>query len=294
MPRTFPLFLSACAVLALAGLECPAGSPDSRPALLKWPWDAEDKEGESGQSEVESPIKTDRPTFTPSSTTVGNHVQLETGFTLTHDHRNGISLDNYSYPEANLRFGLGVEWLEGRIAQNVHYVSASGPGAPPAQSGAEDLFIGVKVATTKQAGWLPETAVIIQTSVPTGSGFLTQKAVLPGVLGIYGWEVVKDRLSVSGSFQVNQRRDGLDHVYTELDQSIYASVSLSKKLSVYGEYYGIYAGGTHDPDIGPRHTFDSGALYLLTNNLQIDWRFGLGLNQRGDDFFTGAGLSFRY
>jgi len=271
----------------------------ARSALLNWHWESKEASsdadnGQSAESEEDGPIKTDRPTFTPSSSTVGKHIQLETGYTFTQNRTNGLTSDTHSYPEANLRFGLGADWLEGRLGQNVRYVTMSGFGATPGQSGAEDLFVGIKVATTKQSGWLPETAVILQTSVPTGSEFLTQKTALPGIIGIYTWEVIKDRLSVSGSFQVNQRLSGTDHVYTELAQSLYASGSLSKKLSVYGEYYALYPSGSDDPEIGPRHTFNTGILYLLTNNLQLDWRVGAGLNRHADDFFTGVGLSFRF
>src|SRR3954470_3590039 len=46
-------------------------------------------EAEPKTPAAETPIKTDRPTFTPSSSTVGkNHLQLEMGYTFTHDRLN--------------------------------------------------------------------------------------------------------------------------------------------------------------------------------------------------------------
>src|SRR5262249_30264731 len=46
----------------------------------------QDRQGAQADSTPEeNPIKTDRPTFTPSSSTVGkNVIQLETGYTFTH------------------------------------------------------------------------------------------------------------------------------------------------------------------------------------------------------------------
>jgi hypothetical protein len=68
---------------------------------------------------ADSPIRTDRPTFTPTSSTVGkNTIQLETGYKFIHDRSQGVTVDSHSYPEANLRFGVLADWLEGRVGQN--------------------------------------------------------------------------------------------------------------------------------------------------------------------------------
>jgi Putative MetA-pathway of phenol degradation len=48
-------------------------------------------------------------------------------------------------------------------------------------SGAQDLYLGVKLGLTEQHGWLPATVVIPQMTVPTGSAEVTARRVLPGV-----------------------------------------------------------------------------------------------------------------
>ena len=43
----------------------------------------------------------------------------------------------------------------------------------------------------------------------------------------------------------------------------------------------------------PEHYLDGGLTFLLTDDLQLDWRAGFGLNDASDDFFTGVGFVFR-
>jgi hypothetical protein len=256
----------------------------------------QDRQGAQADSTPEdNPIKTDRPTFTPSSSTVGkNVIQLETGYTFTHDRALGVTVDSHTYPEANLRFGILADWLEGRIAQNFASTNTAGPGSSVSQNGAADLLLGVKLGLAKQQECLPETAIILQMSVPSGSPFLAQKEVLPGIIAIFGWDVIKNHLSASGSLSANRARDGADHFYTLLAESLVLNWSLTKKLDVFGEGYALTPSGAIDPATGPRPFFDMGWTFKVTPNLQLDGRAGLGLNHHADEFFAGLGLSIRY
>jgi hypothetical protein len=223
-----------------------------------------------------------------------NIIQLETGYTFTHDRAHGMTVDSHTYPEANLRFGILADWLEGRIGQNFASTTMAGPDSSASQTGAADLLLGAKLALAKQQRCLPETAVILQMSVPTGSPFLTGKEVLPGVIAIFGWDVVKNRVSVSGSPSANRARDGADHFYTLLAQSLVLNGSLTKKLDVFAEGYALTPSGAIDAATGPQPFFDTGMTFKVTPNLQLDGRAGLGLNHHADEFFTGLGLSVRY
>jgi hypothetical protein len=266
--------------------------------LLAWQLGkvAQDSQGTPAESTAEdTPIKTDRPTFTPSSSTVGKGViQLETGYTFTHERTQGVTLDSHGYPEATLRFGILADWLEGRITQNFASVNTAGPDSSDSETGAADLLLGVKLGLAKQREYLPETAVIVQMSVPTGSRFLTQKEVMPGIIGVFGWEVIKNCLSVSGSLSANRARDGADHFYTLLAESVVVTWSLTKQLDYFTECYALTPSGAIDSATGPQAFFDTGLTYRLTPNLQLDGRAGLGLNHQADEFFTGIGLSVRY
>jgi hypothetical protein len=162
------------------------------------------------------------------------------------------------------------------------------------QTGATDLLLGLRFGLTKQQQWLPESSIIVQASVPTGTPFLTQKEVMPGIIAIVGWEVIKSRLSVSGSLSANRALDGADHVYTQVAESLAAFLSLTKQLDFFTEFYGIAPVGALDPTAAPQPFFDTGFTYRLTPNLQLDAIAGLGLNHHTDQFYVGGGLSVRY
>jgi Putative MetA-pathway of phenol degradation len=289
---------SASAKEARSGKKAPA-------TLLAWqvggnagenqPADQDRQGGQVDTTPEDSPIKTDRPTFTPSSSTVGkNVIQLETGYQFTHSREEGVTMSSHSYPEANLRFGILADWLEGRIGQNFASTSTAGPNSHTSQTGADDLLLGVRLGLTKQKECLPETSVILQMSVPSGSPFLTRNQVLPGIIAIFGWDVIKNRLSVSGSLSANRALDDADHFYSLLAQSLVLNWSLTKKLDAFTEWYALTPSGAIGPATGPQPFFDTGMTFKVTPNMQLDGRAGLGLNHHADEFFTGVGLSVRY
>jgi hypothetical protein len=290
--------ISASAKQARSGKQAPS-------ALLAWQVGGKtgenrgsdkDRQGTQADSTPEdNPIKTDRPTFTPSSSTVGkNIIQLETGYTFTHEHAHGVTVESHTYPEASLRFGILADWLEGRIGQNFASTNTSGQGSSASHTGAADLLLGVKLALAKQQEYLPETAVILQMSVPSGSPFLTAKEVLPGIIAIFGWDVIKNHLSASGSLSANRALDGAHHFYTLFAESLVLDWSLTKRLDVFTECYALTPSGAIDSATGRQPFFDTGMTFKVTPNLQLDGRAGLGLNHHADEFFTGLGLSVRY
>jgi Putative MetA-pathway of phenol degradation len=133
------------------------------------------------QSGGEDHLDADRPHFPEASTTVGKgRAILESGYTFT---KKGDSFLSHSGPEALLRVGMFADWFEFRIGQNFLHQRQTLAGATTTASGAQDLYLGVKLGLTEQHGWLPATVVIPQMTVPTGSAEVTARRVLPGVNG---------------------------------------------------------------------------------------------------------------
>ena len=75
-------------------------------------------------------------------------------------------------------------------------------------------------------------------------------------------------------------------------QSLVAFYTVGDRTTLFYEWYVLMFTGA--PDNRPLHFMDGGVLYRLTPNIQVDLRAGFGLTGRPDDFFTGAGLSFRF
>lgn len=277
-------------------------------------------EGTAASDRVEEEpdeIVTDRPDFTEASSTVGKgRVQLEAGYTFTRDRANGERVIGHSYPEALLRLGMFTDWFEFRIGQNFgNERTIMSDGTRTRAGGADDLYLGMKFGLTEQKTWHPEMALILQMTVPTGSSDFSAREVLPGINLLYGWEVVKDKVSVGGSTQANRVRGdfvlpdftgvGLDvtgprqeatgkHSYLLLAQSLTVNYTLTKKLGAYTEWFAFFPHSAIGPDVGPEHYLDGGFTYKVTPTFQLDIRAGVGLNRHAADFFAGSGFAVRY
>ena len=242
----------------------------------------------------DEPLKADRPDFLEASSTVGKgRVQLESGYTFVRDRAGGTHVDSHSYPEALFRIGLFADWFEFRIGQNFSSNRTISTEVFQSTNGGEDLYLGTKLALTEQKKTLPEMALIVQMTVPTGHRRLTAGEVLPGFNWICGWNLIEDRLSLGSGLQVNRAIDDSDHAYVELSQAVSFGYTLSQRLGAYTEWFGFFPDGAVSPDVGPQHYFDAGFTYLITKNFQVDIRGGVGLNRWADDFFVGIGTALR-
>jgi hypothetical protein len=264
-------------------------SADSRGTLLQWGSGPR----VDGGPDLSEPLVTDRPDFTEASVTVGmGVVQIESGYTFTYnDDGDGVTQE-HSYPESLFRIGMFADWFELRLGWNYgDSAETVFGGTDSSLAGAEDLYIGSKLALTPQSGCLPETGLIIQGTVPSGSSAFTAHEVLPGVNFLYGWDV-NDFFSVGGSTQANRAiDDNGEDFYVEFAQSLTTGYGWTDELGSYAEWYMFAPAGAETAQ--NQQYFNTGVTYLISDNIQWDIRAGVGLNEAADDFFTGSGLSIR-
>ena len=246
-----------------------------------------------GGADLDEPLVTDRPDFTESSSTVGLGTgQLEFGYTYTYDNDGTQSVRSQSFPETLLRYGILAQWLELRIGWNYAEQRTRNGATSVTTTGAEDLYLGFKIALTPQEGILPEMALIPQLTIPSGSSALTNDEVLAGVNWCYGWEI-NDCLATAGSSQFNRAIDeGTGEGYIEFAQSWTVAYSLSESVGAYTEWYAFIPSGADTAST--EHYFNGGFSFLLSNDVQLDVRAGLGLNRAADDYFIGTGASVRF
>jgi hypothetical protein len=141
-------------------------------------------------------------------------------------------------------------------------------------------------------------ALITSIYAPTGgTSILGSHTVQPYVNLIYGRNLTK-KLQLCASTGYLGMRTTDQGVGVKADsferfhQSIVAFYSATERTTLFYEWY-VWT-FTNAADNRPLHFMDGGALYRLTPNIQLDLRAGFGLSRRPDDFFTGAGLSFRF
>jgi hypothetical protein len=239
------------------------------------------------------PLVTDRPDFTEASSTVGLGVfQIEMGYTYSYDANATTSTTGHSYPETLFRFGVFAVWLEARVAWNYAAVGEAEFGANrTSDAGAEPLYLGLKIALTGQEGLLPEMALMPQMTVPTGPKEFGGDETLPGVGWLYGWDV-NDFIATGGETQANRALDGTTgRPYLEFAQSWTVGYAIHDRVGAYTEWFVIAPDGA-DVD-HTQNYFNTGLTFLLNDNLQFDVRYGVGLNEAADDYFTGSGLAWR-
>jgi hypothetical protein len=269
-----------------------------------------DKSSDDWEIEYEEPLQTDRPDFGVASTTVGKgRVILETGYSYFHDRSGNTRFTGHSFPEAVLRAGLFADWFEFRIGQNhANFRTTPIAGAPGAieaietQSGFQDLYLGVKLALTEQKKYMPESVIVIQSTVPSGSKDLTAGQMLPGVIYLFSWEfgerltpsgVIKP-WSLSGLIEADRAVDDSKHYYVQVAQTVEVNYEWTRRFSTFVEWLGLYPAGAIDSGVGPQLYIHPGMRFLISNNIQLDAHLFIGLNEHAIDFFGGPGFSFRY
>lgn len=245
------------------------------------------------------PIVTDRPDFTESTDAVpSGYVQLEAGYTFTYDREGDDRLRTHTAPEMLWRIGLfenfelRINW-PGYTFAELHTETESRRGRPIERDtwsqGSEDMSIGFKYKFLEQDGLVPHFGVIGELAVPSGSAGFSSGDVEPAVKLLWAYDVT-EWLSVAGNVNFAVPSEAGEHFF-QTQASLSGAVALTDRLGTYVEYFGFYP-ASENTDCA--HYMNGGFTYLITENLQVDVRAGVGLNEEADDFFTGLGFAWRF
>lgn len=235
---------------------------------------------------AEEPLVTDRPDFTESSSVVGSGVlQLESG--LSHaDFSAGEELTTVG--EVLVRWGFS-ERLEARFLLPT-YARETGPDGE--RSGFADTAVGCKVQISRgeSRGLLGgmEASVIASTTVPTGSGDFAGSSWQPLAVFAAGWDL-SPRNGLGVNLGIGRPVDD-GRRYTTAWISTALGTNLTEPLSVFVELIAFNREEARGPETV---TFQTGAVYLLSPDLQLDLRAARRLTESGPDMLVGAGISLR-
>lgn len=225
-------------------------------------------------------ISTDRPSFTTSPFTLSpGTAQLELGYT----YRESAAGDNIGdFPQTLFRYGI-QDNLELRAGWGGYSFSDNGDFA-------NDMSLGLKWQFMEQDK-LPAMGLIVALGLPTGhhSDELTPSAILAASydwqydltfsanLGVaFPHDVVTDDRFTQGIFSLNVARP-----FTLADL----------KFDGYVEYFTIFP-DVNDGDCA--HSIGLGVTHTLNKSMQLDVNGGFGLSDEADDWFVGAGFSYRF
>jgi hypothetical protein len=257
---------------------------------LEFPWLSRENRGESEPEEEH--LETDRDSFTPATTTVDTgRIIFESAYSFIENRR---TANDHSFPEIVTRFGV-TERLELRLGWNyevggggsVSSGDAGGEEEEPGSRQESQMLYGFKLGLTKQRGWLPQSACIVQATTPTSGPESFSDLQLAY---IFGWKVFDDWQLDSSLRYVSTKEEG-DH-FNQWAPSVVLKVPVAQRWNVHGEYFGIFTDGR---TIGRNQQyFSPGIHYLLTPDCEIGIRVGWGLNQDTPNFFTNVGFGLRF
>lgn len=230
------------------------------------------------------PIFTDRPTFSVGPGTIApGHIQFETGYTFSYEdaHPDGHT---HTFPETLLRIGL-MENFELRVEwPNLTYID-NGTNV----DGFRDLGVGFKVQVFQQQGFRPRLSFAGRLSIPTGNEAFSSDQLDPELRTILTY-AFNERVELFGNVNIaGPSSQGTRFV--QVSSSLGLSATLRDHLSGFVEYFGLYP---RDVASGSANFLQTGFVYHLTYDIQLDARVGAGLNRGTDDVLTGAGVSWRF
>ena len=234
-------------------------------------------------------IVSDRPDLVESSQVVGKgRIQFETGLLLERD-RSGEGRERTLSTPSLLRLGLS-DTLELRIETDGRTIRhATEDGRRSTQAGYADTALGVSWHALDAAGGLPSVAVLVAGELDSGSRAFRGQGLRPSLRVAAEWDLPGEL-----SFGV------MPGIGVERDESgryrygILAAVlerPLGERLRGFVEVaLPQIARGRHG---GTEATFDVGAAWLLSKDVQLDAMFSRGLNSRTPDYAFTFGVSIR-
>ena len=84
---------------------------------------------------------------------------------------------------------------------------------------------------------------------------------------------------------------GTGQPYLEVAQSWSIGYSINDRVGAFTEWFVLAPDGADT--VHTQNYFNLGTAFLVNDNLQLDIRYGVGLNEAADDYFSGAGFAWR-
>lgn len=244
----------------------------------------------------EERIETERHDFTQSTKTVGRGVvQVESGYSYFYKDADEVE-SSHTAPELFVRFGLSDD-IEFRLRWLYAWSFIEDADD---QIGSTDLQWSFKLGMTDECGCIPESALEVRFTAPTGGSDFSTGRVEHGLDYIYGWELAEDwELYGSTGYGTNGLGDfGLlpdepaDDWFIAWSQSVALGTELTERMTMYNEFFGLFSHALAD-DFSIVF-YNIGIDYYINHNFVVDFRAAKGLTPDSDDFFTGIGGGYRF
>ena len=218
-------------------------------------------------------IITDRPDQTESPNTLNKgYLQIESGYLSLKDRETNNKITQTLIPTNLFRYGLTNNIELRLLAQFENQKSYK-----PKISGISDIELGVKLKILKKENINNEISFLSTLIIPSASNGLSINS-----FGISNRMIFSHKLSEKTGLGYNLGYDYFGIGRGNLTYTLAIGTSLTEKLGFFMEPFG---------EINDLNNlilnFDSGFTYLVKDNLQLDFSFGTGINNKMNFFSFG-------
>lgn len=239
-------------------------------------------------------LSTDRPDFVESSDVVGQGVfQVETSLSFERDRSNGIASRTRSTPTL-LRYGISED-VELRIeSDGLVRQTVSDAATTSTRSGSADTSLGAKwhLRAADEATGQPGLAVLAHVDLDSGSSAFRGAGKVPSLRFVAEWALPGDAsFGVMPGVFYGKDDASRNRFWGGILAATY-SRPLGKSTRGFVEIAGQelrrnrYGGNVV--------TFDTGVMYAIDSETQIDFSINLGLNDHSPDRTLSIGFSRRF
>jgi hypothetical protein len=241
--------------------------------------------------DAEDFIETDRNSFTFARVTPGaNRLIVESSFSY-------INLtgqkSTYSFPELLMRYGIG-DRIELRLGWNYEVGRERVPGGGTiagffGANAEQQMYYGFKTVVTRQSGWIPGSAFLLQGHTPTGGPQSVSQLRTGYVLG---W-TLPNRWEFDAGFRFGTDKDE-EGGYTLWAPSAVLKLPLTQndRWFTHVEYFGVFTQGKENDT--NRHFVDVGLHHLFTPNIEAGAIVAFGPHSGGLNLVTNVGIGIRF
>lgn len=215
-------------------------------------------------------------------------LQFEAGYKFTRSKGDGEPTDSQITPDFLTRYGINKR-VEARLFVTGWTFQKTSTGG---DDGFNDISLGAKIALAEERGGRPQVGLLVDVSLPVGHGDFTSDYVIPKVLFLAAHGLT-ERVGLTynlGPSLVTSKDDWGRRAGVDLNYAVALSGAVGGSVSLFGKLYGAFLLSGDRLD---RHNLQAGATTLLSRNLQIDLRVGVGLVDNEPDWLAGVGLAFR-
>jgi hypothetical protein len=239
-------------------------------------------------------LATDRPDFVESSSVVGKGVfQVETSLSFERDHGNGATIRTRSTPTL-LRYGVS-ERLEFRVeSDGLLRQEVSAGGGTSTESGTADASLGAKwsLRGSNEASGQPALALLAHIDLDSGSAAFRGAGKVPSLRLIAEWELPGDAsVGVMPGFFYGKNDASGERYWGGILAATYSrplTASTRGFVEIAGQELRSKRHG------GNVVTFDTGLVFAIDSDTQLDFSINLGLNEHTPDRTLSIGFSRRF